>query len=284
MPRQITQTASAKGDKLQGSQINEIAARDGTRLAYALTGSGPARVALAHSLAMQHNFWDPVVERLATHATVLAWDCRGHGISGKPEGPYTAEQFADDLADLFAAAGWASAVVAGASMGGCVALAFAGRHPEKVQGLGLFDTTAWYGSEAPRQWAERADKGVAEGLGALIGFQKTRWFSDAFREAHPDVVRSCVDVFLKNDIRAYVETCRMLGVADLRAMLPAIAVPTRIVVGEEDYATPLAMAEALHAGIKGSILTVYAGGRHLTPLEMPDRIAGEILSIIKAVE
>lgn len=268
---------------MQDIQLDETTARDGTRLAYSLTGTGPARVALTHSLAMDHAFWAPVAARLAPHATVLTWDCRGHGASGKPQGPYTAEQFADDLADIFAAIGWSSAVVGGASMGGTVTLAFAGRHAGKVKGLGLFDTTAWYGPDAPQQWAERADKALAAGLGALVGFQRTRWFSDAFRDAHPDVVQACVDVFLNNDVHAYAETCRMLGAADLRQVLPAIAVPTRIVVGEEDYATPPAMAQALHAAIAGSTLTVYAGGRHLTPLETPDRIADELRSIIEAI-
>jgi 3-oxoadipate enol-lactonase len=267
---------------LQATQVKEIAARDGTRLSYELIGTGPARVALTHSLALDHTFWAPVAERLASAATVLTWDCRGHGASGKPKGPYSVEQFADDLADLFAAVGWPSAVVGGASMGGCVSLAFAGRHAGKVEGLGLFDTTAWYGPEAQRQWAERRDKAIEEGLGALVAFQQTRWFSDGFSAMHPQVVEQCVSVFLDNDIDAYAETCRMMSAADLRAVLPTIAVPARIVVGEEDFATPLAMAEAIHAGIAGSTLTVFAGGRHLTPLEEPDRIAAEILSIIKA--
>ncbi|HEY9212610.1 MAG TPA: alpha/beta fold hydrolase [Ancylobacter sp.] len=267
---------------MQASQVKDIAARDGTRLVYALTGTGAARVALTHSLAMDHTFWAPVTERLASAATVLTWDCRGHGASGKPNGPYSVEQFADDLADLFTAVGWPSAVVGGASMGGCVTLAFAGRHAGKVEGLGLFDTTAWYGPEASRQWAERGGKAIEEGLGALVAFQQTRWFSDAFRAAHPQVVEQCVSVFLKNDIDAYAETCRMMGRADLRAVLETVTAPARIVVGEEDYATPLAMAEAIHAGIAGSTLTVFAGGRHLTPLEEPDRIATEILSIIEA--
>lgn len=52
--------------------------------------------------------------------------------------------------------------------------------------------------------------------------------------------------------------------------------PAAIIVGEEDYATPLAMAQALHDGIAGSTLTVLPGARHLTPLEVPDRIATEL--------
>jgi 3-oxoadipate enol-lactonase len=67
---------------------------------------------------MDHSFWGPVAERVANVATILAWDCRGHGASGKPPGPYTVELFADDLADILAGMGWTSAVVAGASMWG----------------------------------------------------------------------------------------------------------------------------------------------------------------------
>jgi len=46
-----------------------------------------------------------------------------------------------------------------------------------------------------------------------------------------------------------------------------------VLVGEEDYATPIAMAEALRRGIPGASLTVLKGARHLTPLERPDEVA-----------
>jgi 3-oxoadipate enol-lactonase len=68
----------------------------------------------------------------------------------------------------------------------------------------------------------------------------------------------------------------MLGSADLRRSLAAIRVPTAVLVGEEDYATPLAMAQALHEGIAGSTLSVLKGARHLTPLERPDEVAAEL--------
>lgn len=255
---------------------------DGTRLRYRVTGSGPGRIALTHSLAMDASFWQPVAERLASEATVLTWDCRGHGASDKPRGPYTVDLFADDLAAVLDAVGWERAVVAGASMGGCVTLAFAGRHPARTSGLGLFDTTAWYGPDAPRQWAERAEKGIANGLESLVAFQQTRWFGDAFRAAHPEVVAESVAVFLGNDVEAYAASCRMLGAADLRPVLADIRVPTRIAVGEEDYATPPAMAEALHAGIPGSQIRLIERGRHLTPLEVPDVIAHELRQLLEA--
>jgi 3-oxoadipate enol-lactonase len=256
----------------------EAKARDGTRLAYALYDHPAAsqHVALVHSLAMDRSFWRPVAERLAANAHVLIHDCRGHGRSDKPAGPVTVERHADDLADLLDRLGWKTALVAGASMGGCIALAFAIRHPGRVSALGLVDTTAWYGPDAPKSWEQRADAALASGLSSLTDFQVTRWFGDRFRADHPRVVKDCVDAFLRNDVAAYAQTCRMLGACDLRAGLASIKVPTAIVVGEEDYATPPAMAEAMRKAIAGSTMTVLPGARHLTPLERPDQVAAEL--------
>jgi len=256
--------------------------RDGTSIAYTLreAGAGLPRIALVHSLAMDRGFWGPVAEHLAGAATLLLLDCRGHGASGKPPGPYTVELFADDLADLLDCVGWPSAAVAGASMGGCVSLAFAARYPHRTKGLGLIDTTACY--DAMPAWLDRANKAKQEGLASLIGFQVTRWFGDKFREERKDVVQRSVDVFLRNDVAAYAETCRMLGACDLRPALSGIGTPTAVIVGEEDYATPVKMAQELHDGIAGSTLTVLGGGRHLTPLEQPERVAAELLRIAHA--
>jgi 3-oxoadipate enol-lactonase len=267
---------------LQSSTGLQARMRDGTAIRYAISGSesGP-RIVLIHSLAMDRHFWNQVVDRMKASATLLAYDCRGHGGSGKPTGPYTVELFADDLRDLLGHVGWTSAIVTGASMGGSVALGFAAKYPGQISGLGLFDTTAWYGPDAPKNWNERAAKAELDGLAGLVGFQKTRWFGDAFREQHPDIVEASVATFLSNDVAAYAETCRMLGNLDLRSDLKKITVPTAIAVGEEDYATPPAMAGDLHAGISNSTLTIIQGGRHLTPLEKPDAIAAQFDALLK---
>jgi 3-oxoadipate enol-lactonase len=256
---------------------------DGADIAYRIhKGTGPGRLALVHSLAMDHHFWDRTVGQLHAAGDILVFDCRGHGASSKSPGPYAGALFASDLDNLLTAVGWDTSVVAGASMGGSVALSFAGAYPARVAGLGLIDTTAWYGSQAPAQWEERAQKAVASGMASLIGFQKTRWFSTAFSQAYPDVVQSAVDVFLANDLGSYVETCRMLGHIDARGAMPGFRFPTRIAVGSEDFATPLAMAEAMHDAIPGSTLRVLAGAAHLTPMECPEAVADELQKIITA--
>ena len=261
----------------------ETTASDGTKLVYRRWGKpGSAhRVVLIHSLAMDGAFWRPVAASLTEKAEVLALDCRGHGASDKPAGPYAVELFADDVACVMDAAGWPSSVIAGASMGGCVALAFAGRYPDRVDGLGLIDTTAWYGPDAPGAWAGRAQKALDGGMAALVDFQKTRWFSDGFREKNPEIVEGAIKVFLANDAQAYGATCRMLGACDMRSALPSFRFPVAIMVGEEDYATPVAMAEQMHGAIPGSTLKVIVSARHFTPLEVPEVIAGELATVLE---
>jgi 3-oxoadipate enol-lactonase len=274
------------GTDIAASSVSRYATvRDGAEISYRLlAGAGPARFALIHSLAMDRRFWERTAERLAAAGDVLLFDCRGHGASSGMNAPFTAEQFAGDLADLFDAIGWADAIVAGASMGGCVALAFAAAYPDRVRGLGLVDTTAWYGAKAPEQWHERAQKALDSGMAALADFQKSRWFSRDFAAANPDVVTEAIDIFLANDLQNYAETCRMLGRFDQRAALPRIAAPTRIMVGSEDYATPLAMAEAMRDAIPGATLKVIEGAAHLTPLERPEDIAHGLLELAGAAQ
>ena len=148
---------------------------DGTRLAYRRLGQKTGcKVALVHSLALDSGFWRPVAQLLAAQGCdVLTYDCRGHGQSEGREG-FTVELFAQDLRALFDHIGWRTALVAGASMGGCVSLAFAAMFPNRISALGHVDTTAWYGPDAPAQWEERAQRALENGLTDLIPFQKSR--------------------------------------------------------------------------------------------------------------
>ena len=261
-------------------------AADGCEIAYTLhrrAGEGAPRLALIHSLALDRRFWDGVVAELGGEAEILAYDCRGHGRSGKPAGPYTTDLFADDLAALLDHLGWKETAVAGCSMGGCVAQAFGARHTARTSALALIDTTAWYGEKAPAEWRERAAKAQAEGLAGLAAFQATRWFGDAFRTARPEVVEATTTTFLANDLDAYAATCAMLGDMDLRPGLEALRMPVTVVVGEEDYATTPTMARAIHEAVPGSTLTVLPGARHLTPVEAPAAIAARLRGVLQGM-
>jgi 3-oxoadipate enol-lactonase len=256
---------------------------DNCEIAYALRPAGQPgapRLVLIHSLALDGSIWNGVAARLAGQAEILTYDCRGHGQSERRAESFTTELFASDLAELLDHLNWPSAAVAGCSMGGCVAQAFAGLNPGRVSALGLIDTTAWYGVEAPKNWRERAAVARSKGLAGMVDFQVKRWFSEQFQMAQPELVRQMTEVFLANDVDCYAATCVMLGDADLRPYLPSLRVPVSVIVGEEDCATPVPMSRQLHEAISGSTLTVLPGGRHLTPVECPDEIAAQLAALM----
>lgn len=264
------------------SENRKARAKDGCILRYRVRGQhGKPRLALIHSLALDASIWDGVVKELGQEAEILAYDCRGHGQSERRPGAYTVELFAGDLAAILDDAGWASAVIGGCSMGGCVAQAFATNFPSRTSALGLVDTTAWYGPTAPEDWRQRAAKAAETGLAAMLPFQLSRWFSDNFRSTHAEQVAAVSRVFLATDISCYQSACSLLGSVDLRGAIGSLRVPVSVIVGEEDYATPLAMAQTLHDLIPGSTLTVIEKGRHLTPIECPVRIAALLRDLIR---
>jgi 3-oxoadipate enol-lactonase len=242
-------------------------------------GSTAAPVLFLHALAMEGPLmWRGTADALvhdpaAAAAPLYALDCRGHGASGKPAGPYTTRRFAQDIGCVLDALEAPRAHLVGCSMGGTVALAFAGLHPERVASLTLLDATAWYGPEAPANWEQRAGKAEESGMAALVEFQRTRWLSPEFMAREPVRLQQALDVFCANDVAAYAATCRMLGAADERAALAAYTGPAEVAVGEQDYATPLAMAEAMAQALAGAHLTVIPAARHFTPLEAPAAVA-----------
>jgi 3-oxoadipate enol-lactonase len=238
-------------------------------------GEGDETVVLLHSLALDASVWQRVIPELSDRARVLAVDLRGHGRSGAST-DFTVEDMADDVVETLGSLGVARATVVGLSLGGCVAQAVAFRHPEVVAHLVLADTTAWYGEDATQAWAERAERARREGLDALAGFQLDRWFSAGFREGEADLCARLLAVFCANDLDSYTATCAALGGYDGRGRVEGITVPTEIVVGEHDGATPVADADDLGRRVPNARVTVVPEAKHLTALERPDAIIAAV--------
>ena len=104
----------------------------GVNLHYLEQGNGPP-VVLIHSMAsnLRHSWIETGwIEHLRPSYRTIALDCRGHGLSSKSYDPdfYTADQMADDVVRLLDHLGVARTLVAGYSMGACVALNLAVRH------------------------------------------------------------------------------------------------------------------------------------------------------------
>jgi 3-oxoadipate enol-lactonase len=255
-------------DNSEAAGRGRVDGADGV-LHFSRTGSGHPLI-LLHPLALSGAMWGAFAARLATRFDVIALDVRGHGRSGWSGAPFTVEDLGDDVLSLVDGLDLPAAHVIGMSMGGSVALAFASAHPERVSGLFLADTTAWYGVGAPETWDQRAERVVAEPRAAQVPFQVDRWFTEPFRREHPEAVQPVVRVFLGTDSVAHAAACRALGAMDLRRKLGQITAPTVVVTGVEDYATPPEMGATIAEGVAGARAEVLDGLRHLSLIERPD--------------
>jgi 3-oxoadipate enol-lactonase len=114
---------------------------------------------------------------------------------------------------------------------------------------------------------------LREGLGSLAAFQLARWFTPRFLEVKPEVGEEVLDIFRASEVEAYAATCRAMGAMDLRRAIERIAAPTTIVVGQQDYATPVAAAELMQSLIPNSTLHVIPECSHLSAVEKPEVVA-----------
>jgi 3-oxoadipate enol-lactonase len=243
---------------------------DGVRLHYEsipaapIFGRGSDPVLMIQGLGADMTGW--AFQRLAFAARhrVVAFDNRGAGRSDKPAGPYDLFAMAEDALAVLDAAGIERAHVIGASMGGAIAQILAVTHPERVSSLVLACTAArnhpWR-EELIRQWIRvAADDGMQAlartALRWLVGPRSLRRFAPALGLVAP--------LLMSAPTHGFVSQCEAILDTDARfaAMLPTIAVPTLVIVGNQDILTPRGDSEELAELIPGAELVVIAGAAH----------------------
>ena len=261
-----------------------IALCDGVEIGYNDVGTG-VPVAFLHGFPHNRTLWSPQVSALVDRARCLAPDLRGFGESSK-HGPFTVDQYADDVAMLLRGLGIERAVVAGLSMGGYVAFALWRRHRSLVRGLVLADTRAGADTDETRN-KRRAliDVARTRGAGAVADGQITGMLGKTTREKRPALIDEVHRMLESAPVEGIVGALEaMIARVDSTDTLATIDVPTLVVVGDEDVLTPPGEAEILHAGIRGSRLEVIEHAGHVSNMERPAAFNHVITEFLAALE
>jgi 3-oxoadipate enol-lactonase len=228
----------------------------GVQIAWEARGpAGAPAVVFSHSLGAARWMWAPQAAALAADYRVVLVDTRGHGKSDAPPGPYTVEALAGDLLAVADAAGAARFHMCGLSMGGHIGLWLADHHPERLISLVACNTAARLST--PEAWGDRIEAVRAAGMDSVRAAVIDKWFAPGFAAAHPDWYREANRVFSALPADGYAACCGALADSDLTQAVPGITVPTLIIGGRSDVATPPTQTAWLHESIPGSELTIF---------------------------
>jgi len=231
-------------------------------------GHGPPLV-LLHCLGVDRHFWNFCAD-LAPHFTLLRYDLPGHGETPVPAAPYSIEDLAAQLAAVLATHGIGRAHVAGISLGGLIAQAFAATRPELVDRLILIDTTPRYTDALRAMWDARAATARAAGVATMVGDLLKIWFSADALAHDGEGVRYVRAALARCSGEGYALACEALKTADLRPLAPTIAARTLVVCGDDDIPSFLDAARWLAANIPMAELAWIAGVKHASVLEKPE--------------
>jgi 3-oxoadipate enol-lactonase len=261
--------------------IDHIVTGDGCRLAYRLDGPDAAPVVmLSNSLGTTHEMWAAQMPALSGRFRVLRYDSRGHGASDAPPGAYSIDRLGRDAVELLDALDIPRASFCGLSMGGMVGQWLGVRAPERLAGLVLANTAAYMGP--PSAWQGRIATVREHGMTALTDAVLQRWFTPGFLARAPEAVAPVRAMLLACKPEGYVGCCAAIRDMDQRPTARLIVVPTLLIAGAHDPATPPSDAAQLNAAIAGSRI-VSLDAAHLSNIEQPAAFNAAIMAFVDAL-
>jgi 3-oxoadipate enol-lactonase len=237
------------------------------RIGYLDAGPRAARaIVLLHSLGTDHRLWRAQVSHLAGGYRVIAPDSRGHGGSAWA-GPLTVQDWVSDLGRVLDHCRVRQPVLAGVSMGGVQALAFAASRPGQVRALIVADSFAELDTDIARaKTAAFVTRARADGMAAFADWYVASTFTADPLPPAAEAVRDALTGIGPEAFAASAEAC--FG-ARLGGALGRIRVPTLVLWGDRDAKTPREASEFVAAGIAGAEFGVVPDAGHLANTENP---------------
>ena len=254
-------------------------------LAYSDEGQGPPVIFL-HAFPLNRTTWAPQVAGLSDRYRVVTIDLRGHGESDAPMWRYTLDQFAEDVNGLLEHLDIARATFVGLSMGGYILFALYRKYPALFQALVLADTRAT--ADTPDAKAARfsmAQVAYRRGASAIAELMLPKLLSPAACEHRADLRDHLRTIITGNQVSGIVgDLMAMEERPDSTPLLSTISVPTLVIAGEEDLASPPEEVKSMADRIPGSTFVRIPQAGHLSNMENPAAFNEALLSFLTSLE
>jgi pimeloyl-ACP methyl ester carboxylesterase len=259
-------------------EIQYCKAADGVRIAYAKVGQGPPLLKTANWLNHLEYDWDGPVwgalfRCLSDDHTLIRYDERGNGLSEREVDNLSLEAFVQDMEAVADAAGAPQFPIFAISQGGCVAIEYAARHPERVSHLILLNAFAHGWRTWPKDLVE-----VAEAVKVLMA---SSWGSSspAFRQLFttlmlPRASSQQSDWFdemqrLTTTPKDAARLFESFGQMDVRHRLADVRAPTLVLHSRDDQLVAATFGQEIAAGIAGARFVGLPTNDHILLADEP---------------
>lgn len=235
-------------------------------------------IVFSNSLATDLTVWDAQVEVLKDRFNILRYDQRGHGKTSVPDGPCSMDDLGADALALMDHFGIASCTFVGLSMGVPTGLYVLRHQPHRIERLVITDGQSATAATGAATWQSRIDSARADGMDEVARDTSERWFGEEFRAAGgADKARA---VMAAVPLEGYVACATALQSYDFNDVLPAISIPTLLLVGANDGKMPDSMA-VLAEKIPNSKFVVIPDAGHIPCYDQPDVYNRHLLDFLR---
>ncbi|HYY26482.1 MAG TPA: alpha/beta hydrolase [Chthoniobacterales bacterium] len=252
---------------------------------YDQQGSGEPLILIPY-LAADYACYAFQVAEYAKHFTCFSIDLRGTGESDKPQGVYSSELFADDVAALMQAVGIPSAHISGLSLGAATGMWLAAKYPERVKSLSLH--SGWPKSDPFLKTILEGWQVMAKSLGSvseMVILGIFPWcFTPELYAAKPEYIQSLAD-FVRGrptqPVAAFLQESNAVIAHDVTAHLGRITAPTQITFGRRDAVTSTRFADQMTGAIRGSELLIFEECAHAPIYEKVEEFNQKTVSFLQ---
>ncbi len=231
-------------------------------LAYERRGYG-APLVLVHGFPLDHSTWDEIVPLLEPNFDLILPDLRGFGESDSTGAAYGMADFASNIAALLDHLGIESAFLAGHSMGGYVALAFAKAYPARVRGLALVSSQAAADTSERREGRYATAKQVAEqGVGVVVEAMTPKLSAD------PRVQKFVRELIGRQKPAGVIGALKAMAEReDTMSVLAPADFPLLLIHGDADVLIPVDRSREIQAAVRRAQLIELSGVGHMPMME-----------------
>jgi len=258
-------TLARSPPRCQDDCMARITTNNGYDIGFAEAGGGEKTpIVFLHGVGSDKSVWHPQLPHFGGERRAIAFDYPGYGDSQPaPEGT-TRDDYASAIVSAMYGLGIDRAHICGLSLGGVVAIAIHHAGPERCASLILADTFAVH--PEGRAIYERSLAGSRD----LPAMAEARADILLAQPADPQVRREVVDTMSRIDPAAYRIGAEAVWLADQRDRAGTIRVPALVIVGDQDFITPVDLSNELVDLIPDARMQLIVGAGHLTNLERSD--------------